>query len=302
MYVSLTRAETHLVVSGAFGKNNRALGEGKQADTLMLLMTRSLALDISNPEYKEGLLSVERISSISEVSLYQVSRESEQSFLERLASVRTWYEKALPAFDLRPNRYAVTELVANEEQPLPSDLPLFASDALLRDLEQDLSASFGTFVHSLCEQMVLKQDIGEARSLMPQELIQALGETGAGDCDRGCRLSCFSFFSRVGGINHEVEPYPVSAEVGFFSTLQHEAGLWRLKDRLTCWSIAAITIWSLTSRRSHTDAEVHRFQVETYMTAVRRIYQRPTKGCIVYLRDVDSIEVWEGENDDTNTL
>jgi len=302
LYVALTRAETHLVVSGAFGKNNRALGEGKQADTLMLLMTRSLALDISNPEYKEGLLSVERISSISEGSLYQGSSELEQSFLERLASVRTWYEKALPAFDLRPNRYAVTALVAHEEQPLPSDLPLFASDALLRDLEQDLSASFGTFVHSLCEQMVLKQDIGEARSLMPQELIQALGEREQAIVTEDA-VSLASAFFQSRWYHHEVEPYPVSAEVGFFSTLQHEGRTVAVEgsiDLLVDRGDHYLVIDFKTDRTR--DAEVHRFQVETYMTAVRRIYQRPTKGCIVYLRDVDSIEVWEGENDDTNTL
>ena len=42
--------------------------------------------------------------------------------------------------------------------------------------------------------------------------------------------------------------------------------------------------------------EVHRFQVATYMQATKRMYQRPVRGCVIYLRDPDQVLVWEGEN------
>ncbi|NCC12155.1 MAG: hypothetical protein EOM32_02160 [Spirochaetia bacterium] len=302
LYVALTRAETHLVVSGAFGKNNRALGEGKPADTLMLLMTRSLGLDISNPEHEEGLLSVQRIESISEGSLYQGSGESEQAFLQRLDSVRGWYETPLPAFDLRPNRYAVTALAAHEEQTLPPNLPQFPSDALLKSPEGDLSAAFGTFVHALCEQMVLNHALDDVRTFMPAELSSALGEREqAVVAEDGLALASAFFHSEW--YHREVEPYAVSSEVGFFSTLQHEGEEVVVEgsiDLLVDRGDHYLVIDFKTDRAR--DAEVHRFQVETYMMAVRRIYQRPAKGCIVYLRDVDAIDVWEGEHDDTDTL
>lgn len=302
LYVALTRAETHLVVSGTFGKNNRALGEGKPADTLLLLMTRSLGLDISNPEFQDGLLTVGRIASISEGSLYQGEGESEQAFLKRLEAVQRWYETASPALEQKPLRYAVTSLVSHEEHSVAADLPLFASDELLMSLEQDLTASFGTFVHALCEQMVLKQELGDVRSCMPSELVKALGERELSIMiEDGLTLA--AAFIKSGWYQSEVEPYPVAAEVGFFSTTEHEGRKVVVEgsiDLLVDRPDHLLVIDFKTDRRR--DAEVHRFQVETYMRAVKRIYQRPVKGCIVYLRDVETIEVWEGVDDDADTL
>lgn len=302
LYVALTRAETHLVVSGTFGKNNRALGEGKQADTLLLLMTRSLGLDIDDPEYKNGLLSVGNIASISEGSLYQGDGESEQAFLTRLGAVQWWYETASPALDQKPIRYAVTALAEHEEQLFPADLPLVPSDELLRSLEQDLTAPFGTLVHALCEQMVLKQDIGNIRSYVPSELTKALSEREMTIMVEDA-LSLATAFIKSGWYHREVEPYPVAAEVGFFSTLVHEGRKVVVEgsiDLLVDRGDYVLVIDFKTDRKR--DAEVHRFQVETYMRAVRRIYQRPVKGCIVYLRDVETIEVWEGVDDAADTF
>jgi ATP-dependent exoDNAse (exonuclease V) beta subunit len=302
LYVALTRAETHLVVSGTFGKNNRALGEGKPADTLLLLMTRSLGLDISKAEFQEGLLTVGRIASISEGSLYQGEGESEQAFLKRLAAVQWWYETASPALEQKPIRYAVTSLVSHEEHSVAADLPLFASDELLMSLEQDLTAAFGTFVHALCEQMVLKQDLGDVRTCMPSELVKALGERELSIiAEDGLALA--AAFIKSAWYQSEVEPYPVASEVGFFSTTEHEGRNVVVEgsiDLLVDRPDHLLVIDFKTDRRR--DAEVHRFQVETYMRAVKRIYQRPVKGCIVYLRDVETIEVWEGVDDDADTL
>ncbi len=302
LYVALTRAETHLVVSGTFGKNNRALGEGKPADTLLLLMTRSLGLDISKAEFQEGLLTVGRIASISEGSLYQGEGESEQAFLKRLAAVQWWYETASPALEQKPIRYAVTSLVSHEEHSVAADLPLFASDELLMSLEQDLTAAFGTFVHALCEQMVLKQDLGDVRTCMPSELVKALGERELSImAEDGLALA--AAFIKSAWYQSEVEPYPVASEVGFFSTTEHEGRKVVVEgsiDLLVDRPDHLLVIDFKTDRRR--DAEVHRFQVETYMRAVKRIYQRPVKGCIVYLRDVETIEVWEGVDDDADTL
>jgi ATP-dependent exoDNAse (exonuclease V) beta subunit len=84
--------------------------------------------------------------------------------------------------------------------------------------------------------------------------------------------------------------------VGFFSVVEHEGRE----------VVAEGSIDLLVKRDDHylvvdfktdrfRDEEVHRFQVETYMQAMRRIHQCPVKGCVVYLRDVQDIVIWEEE-------
>ncbi len=77
LYVAMTRAESHLILSGAFSKNNRGgLDPSKKADTLLqMLVGGSLPLDIDNPVYDEGILKVRPIESIPEHYLYSGGRE-----------------------------------------------------------------------------------------------------------------------------------------------------------------------------------------------------------------------------------
>ena len=84
--------------------------------------------------------------------------------------------------------------------------------------------------------------------------------------------------------------------MGFFSLVEHEGRAVAAEgsvDLLVKREDHYLVVDFKTDR--FRDEEVHRFQVETYMQAMRRIHQCPVKGCVVYLRDVQDIVVWEEE-------
>jgi ATP-dependent exoDNAse (exonuclease V) beta subunit len=288
LYVALTRAETHLVVSGCFSRNNRSLADDGRASTLLLMLCQALGIDIDDPACEQGIVTVKRIAPIAESFLYDQGGEDEGAFARRIETAGTWYAQQNEPYDLRPIRYAVTSL----HEPIFSEtakaLPVLPSDALLGEA---LAADFGTFVHALCEALVQHDKAVDPEELLPPSLSGSMHKQVIADA----QMLCDAFFSSS-WYKKEVEPYSVSSEVGFFSVVEHEGRE----------VVAEGSIDLLVKRDDHylvvdfktdrfRDEEVHRFQVETYMQAMRRIHQCPVKGCVVYLRDVQDIVIWEEE-------
>ena len=288
LYVALTRAETHLVVSGCFSRNNRSLADDGRASTLLLMLCQALGIDIDDPACEQGIVTVKRIAPIAESFLYDQGGEDEGAFARRIETAGTWYAQQNEPYDLRPIRYAVTSL----HEPIFSEtakaLPVLPSDALLGEA---LAADFGTFVHALCEALVQHDKAVNPEALLPPSLSGSMHKQVIADA----QMLCDAFFSSS-WYKKEVEPYSVSSEVGFFSVVEHEGRE----------VVAEGSIDLLVKRDDHylvvdfktdrfRDEEVHRFQVETYMQAMRRIHQCPVKGCVVYLRDVQDIVIWEEE-------
>lgn len=295
LYVALTRAETHLVVSGCFSKNNRSLSDDGRASNLLLMLTESLGIDIDEPSMERGLLSVRPISAIPQSLLYDQGGEDEQAFVQRMQSAEPWYATSASPYDVRPIRYAVTALHAPVFSNAAKALPLLASDSLL---SENQVADFGTFVHALCEARVQHPEFSDFLSLLPA----SLRGSGHKQILEDALILCNGFFSSNWYIT-EVKPYPVFSEVGFFSLVEHEGRA----------VVAEGSVDLLVKRGDHylvidfktdrfRDEEVHRFQVQTYMQAIGRIHQCPVKGCVVYLRDVEDIVVWEAEYDDADTV
>lgn len=288
LYVALTRAETHLVVSGCFSRNNRSLADDGRASTLLLMLCQALGIDIDDPACEQGIVTVKRIAPIAESFLYDQGGEDEGAFARRIETAGTWYAQQNEPYDLRPIRYAVTSL----HEPIFSEtakaLPVLPSDALLGEA---LAADFGTFVHALCEALVQHDKAVNPEALLPPSLSGSMHKQVIADA----QMLCDAFFSSS-WYKKEVEPYSVSSEVGFFSVVEHEGRE----------VVAEGSIDLLVKRDDHylvvdfktdrfRDEEVHRFQVETYMQAMRRIHQCPVKGCVVYLRDVQDIVILEEE-------
>lgn len=287
LYVALTRARTHVVFSGCFTRQNRTPAEDGGASTLLLMLTQALGVDCDAPFLQQGIVTVQAIPSIPESLLYDQLEEPEQAFRERIESASSWYDVKQRPYELRPIRYAVTALhemvYAQEAKALPS----LACDSFL---EESLAADFGTFVHRLCEQRVLGREVDPA-ALLPPSLEGAAAKQVIADA-----LSLCDGFVASPWYKREVEPYPVSCEVGFFSLVEHEGRAVAAEgsvDLLVKQEDHYLVVDFKTDR--FRDEAVYRFQVETYMQAMARIYQCPVKGCVVYLRDVRDIVVWEGE-------
>lgn len=290
LYVALTRAQTHVVVSGCFSKTNRSLAEDGRSSTLLLMLAQSLGIDIDAPALEQGIVTVRSIAGIAESLLYDQKKEDEQAFEQRIDAAASFYAPREEAYEMRPIRYAVTALHAPLFSETAKALPSLASDALFSEAQV---ADFGTFVHALCEQMVLQPSQAiDALAMLPPSLVGVNQQQVIADALFLCHAFVGSSWYRT-----EVQPYPVSCEVGFFSLMEHEGRA----------VVVEGSVDLLIKRKDHylvvdfktdrfRDEEVHRFQLQTYMQAMARIHQCPVKGCVVYLRDVQNIVVWEGEN------
>jgi ATP-dependent exoDNAse (exonuclease V) beta subunit len=296
LYVAMTRAETHLILSGAFTKNNRGLDPSKKADTLLQMLVESLPLDRDNPVYDEGILKVRPIENIPEHYLYSGEREDSSQVIARLQIAERWYEQATSAYEGHPIRVATTKLHPLVHGGEGEDLPRYPSDMILDGYAEEQVTGFGTFVHGLCEQMVLGKEVEKLSSLMPDSLTRVLKAQELAALQEDALALCRGFLESE-WYEKEVKPYPVECEVGFFSAVEQEGKTLVAEgaiDLLVKQNDTYLVIDFKTDRRR--DELLHRFQVETYMQAIERIHQCPVRGCVIYLRDPSLVLVWEGES------
>lgn len=284
LYVALTRAETHVVISGSFTSGNRNVS-GENPDNNLLLMTcKALDIDIDDPAFEQGMLSSRPIAEIPEHSLYSTASTIDDVTMRRAGS---WYAQAQQEIDLKPLRYAVTSLYSDEENAVGEALPLLPSDDILDRLKEEspsAPADFGTFVHALCEAMILGKNIDDALTFMPQKLYHVLQAKERESLLRDGLSLCHSFLAS--DLYQEyVKEKSVACEVQFFSSLPYEG-----RDVVVEGSIDLLveTEEELLIIDFKTDRyrlpHRHEAQLSLYMQAVERIYNKSVRGCIAYLR------------------
>jgi ATP-dependent exoDNAse (exonuclease V) beta subunit len=167
---------------------------------------------------------------------------------------------------------------------------------ILDGYAEEQVTGFGTFVHGLCEQMVLGKEVEKLSSLMPDSLTRVLKAQELAALQEDALALCRGFLESE-WYEKEVKPYPVECEVGFFSAVEQEGKTLVAEgaiDLLVKQNDTYLVIDFKTDRRR--DELLHRFQVETYMQAIERIHQCPVRGCVIYLRDPSLVLVWEGES------
>ncbi len=296
LYVALTRAETHLVISGYFTKTNRNTTGGKPDSNHLLMCCHALGIDIQDPYLQQGMVSSYAIEDVAEHSLY--SRISSDENRNMVAAAR-WYGAPAREADLRPLRYAVTSLYAEEhredEFSTGTPLPLLASDGLLEEVKQEtfsVSADFGTFVHGLCEAMILKQPIEDGLAHMPKRLYLLLTAKQRKVLLADALLLCNNFL-QSDIYKENVEAHTPRCEVKFFSSVVYEGRDVVVEgsiDLLVETDDEMLVIDFKTDR--YRMPERHRSQLDLYMQAIARIYDKPVRSCVTYLRSCGSEEWW----------
>ncbi|HPY44473.1 MAG TPA: UvrD-helicase domain-containing protein [Sphaerochaeta sp.] len=286
LYVALTRAETHLIISGYFHRNNRNF-KGKLSSFLQHLCK---ALGIENPEdpsLEHGKVRLELIEDVPSDVFY---RDLEADV--PIEELKPWYESVDAPYQAEALRYAVTALAPEVERTFVKELPAIASDVFLG--EKECSALFGTFVHRLIEAHLKKEDLSDPLFYMEDSFKELLTtrETEAVLSD-ALLLSDNFIHSRL--CVDEVLDHPFKSEMSFFSRLQHEGRTVVAEgviDLLVDRGDEILVIDFKSDR--FVDEEVHRFQIETYIDAARRLYKKKTSGLIVYLRDIARSIRYEG--------
>ncbi len=290
LYVALTRAETHLVISGYFTKTNRNL-TGKSPDNNHLLMCcNTLGIDIQDPSLQDGMLRSYEIGDIAEHSLYSGIVSDENL---HMGGAARWYGDPAKEADVRPLRYAATSLYEQEHRE-GALLPSYASDDILAEIEQpsfSVTAEFGTFVHALLEAMLLKQQIEDESALMSLRLYHLLSVKQRKVLVSDAHALCNNFLQ--GDIYRGyVKGNTPRCEVKFFSSVEHEGRVVVAEgsiDLLLEVEDKVLIIDFKTDRYRAPDR--HKAQLDLYMQAAQRIYDKPVQGCVTYLRSPGG-EVW----------
>ena len=284
-YVAVTRAETHLVISGSFNKQNRKIDGARS--TFLLLLCQALGIDPNEPNLSDCRVNFELIEDVPTEAL--LSKSSKTINIAELAS---WYEGASLPYKAQSIRFGVTTLAPKSEFASTRALPLLASDSYL--LEEEYTAHFGTFVHRLIEAHLKGEDLSDPLTYMENSFKEVLPKAQLETIVADAKTLTQHFIDSP-LCQEEVLPYPFEVELGFFSRLEHEGKrvvaegaidlLVDQKDRLL--------VIDFKSDR-FVDEETHRFQIETYIDAAERLYKKPAKGLIAYLRDLSQSIHYEG--------
>ncbi len=299
LYVAMTRAESHLIVSGCHNKQNRS-SEDVLLNMVLRIVSPQLLQDEGeaepNPEFSG--VRVEIIPPVSEEQLLQRSGPIRRA--DPMGTAAGYAAAQTIGWAAGRTSFSATELSSflwnrlQEPTPegglfpaapsVPEVLPSIAADALLEDRE--LEAPFGTLVHAIIELMlagvaepteadlaprvarslerrVLRQLIGEARALGSEFLESSLGRRALAAATKHSERS---FLYRPDG-EHEIR--------GSF-------------DLLFADGEGACVVDFKTDRELQPEA--HAAQLHAYRLAATELLGKPVRSYLFYLRGG---RVWE---------
>ncbi|WP_320129503.1 UvrD-helicase domain-containing protein [uncultured Sphaerochaeta sp.] len=305
LYVAFTRAETHLVMSGCFNRSNRNTGKEEGANNLLLMVCNSLGVDIDTLESPDRFVAVRKIEDLPERNLYGKRNDDSLFDTELFVQRKSWYENPLGSIDLTPLRYGVTAILGahvglEEEQnrlsALPSDL-LFKRIVDKEDKEHLLkapyspAADFGTLTHILCEKRLLKEKIKDPLLLIPPSLAKRLDAREKKQVVADALLLCENFLESD-LYRQYVLGKTYTCEVKFFCAVDYEGREVVVEgsiDLLVETEQEMLVIDFKTDQ--YRNPEVHERQIRMYLQAVERIYGKPARGCVTFLRTCTE-EIW----------
>lgn len=181
LYVALTRAQNHLILSGYANQKN--LGEKMVGKNFLAHLAYTTPV-LDNPATCGSYCSVESIEDAPKRVLH--ATVSHKQIHNRLTAMSLAYQNPHAPREYPKSSYAVTQLA--HETPDYSAfyamqgeaLPAIAADSIL--IERGLTAVFGTWVHSLLERAIndageysvdMQMSMRDALLVMPKEISRA---------------------------------------------------------------------------------------------------------------------------------
>jgi len=306
LYVALTRAKTHLVLSGCENAKNM---------TEKAVEKNFLALFLSNTRLLEDTATCGHLWSVHSIedAPIEVLRASvpRKRIRNRLAAMLPLYADPAPPRIVSSDSVSVTSLVSEisdgtTEGLHPKRLPEIPADPLIA--EQELASSFGTWVHALIERALPSatgQQSGctlsseDARLTMPKEFTRAdLSGRDLETLEQSTRLLARNFFESA--LFHQLlleRPVSIESEIRF--SLREEQVDDMGKPLLVNGSIDLLIRYETCVKivDFKTDAfrleQEHEMQLSWYREAAKRLYGLPVWSTVCYLRSVGS-ERWVG--------
>ncbi|HKM06802.1 MAG TPA: PD-(D/E)XK nuclease family protein, partial [Sphaerochaeta sp.] len=155
-----------------------------------------------------------------------------------------------------------------------------------------VTADFGTFVHGLCEAMVLNELIEDEFALMPKRLYLLLTAKKRKVLASDALLLCYNFL-HSDLYKKYVKGYTPRCEVKFYSSVLHEGRVVVVEGSIDLLVETRDEMFIIDFKTDRYRApERHRAQLELYIEAIERIYKKPVRGCVTYLRSCGNEEWW----------
>ncbi len=296
LYVALTRAKTHLIMSASIQTTieNEVL-DNKNNSLLTMIYNASL-------DENGQILPFLDIKDIEIVSIYENYVKVEEKpiadrkqFLEN----QKYYNECEELYDTRAKNIAVTKLFNHADNYNFEEGQALANskvDTLLQELSEtndNVYTDFGTLCHKYVQNLIMGEPIksltdesvlskGSSLSKLKESQINLI-ETVANEYAKNFINS--QFYEKY------VKDNNCKCEVGFFSKVEVENG----KSLVVEGSIDLLIktenndyiVVDFKTDKFRNPA-IHKNQIETYITAVKRINPNScVKGCVVYLRSVD---------------
>ena len=287
-YVAATRAEQHLVFSGAPKETEIAedkLNRGSSGATSLMQMFACATGMHADKESLElfdipSWVELRTFERIREEDTYSTSR-MDRSNIEKF---RPWYESAKQDnFDWSEKSIAVTSLGEQDhENRRGKILKSLDSDAFIQ--EKSLQTEFGTYVHALIEDEInksqtkleLPQDLTESQALQFIKDARVLGDAFINS----------SLYKELSEGNCKL--YPERS----FRLYDSERNV-LLKGTIDLLAESDKKVMIIDFKTAIVrDEEEHEIQLETYSKAVFSLYpDREVSSAVFYLRDPDNVLV-----------
>lgn len=292
MYVAFTRAETHLIISGAFNKTNISAEDDEHRNTMALQFLNASGLFFYKDDEEINLIGKEDknnpidIIKINAFSLSDINKRS-SNFSSLTYDI---YKTIYNPLEFKNNLLGVTEYI----KPFNfvgkmKQLQTFPSDQVLKFIETENYSpysEFGTFVHSLVESFIRGEEkkniyeiLGESSTLLESLNVDQIAILESDGEKMANNFMTSDFHKNI------VENSQTKIEVGFFSKIEDKV-LEGFIDLLVKKNDKYYVVDFKTDSLLFT--EKHKQQVEIYVDAIKKIYKTENvEGYLFYLRSKD---------------
>lgn len=296
LYVALTRAQIHLIMSATIKTSieNEVLNNDNKS---LLTMIYNASIDDNmniNP-----LLEIKDIETVSAYENYV--RVENKPIVKRAQykNNQKYYLKSYPQYNTKQKNVGVTTFFEHKDDGnFEKGAPLSSSnvDELLNKLSEDnedVFTDFGRLCHLYTQFLILGEPIlnlDNEKVLSKGSSLSKLSKTQISLIENEAIRFAKEFIDS-NFYNTKVKNNECRCEVGFFSKVEQDNGevlvFEGFIDLLVKDEIGDYLVVDFKTDKVK-NPNIHKKQIETYTTAVKRLNPNSSvAGCIVYLRDKD---------------
>ncbi len=277
LYVGLTRAEKHLVLTGSY-KLSKA---GSIGDSFLNMYLEGVGYDFGSKTTKLGNIKVEEITPRTDFSY----KRSANAALETLAEKYSCADES--AFGVKRNRISVTSL---KEETFKEGRKLASTeaDSLIASYGSD---AFGTLCHLILEKRMKNESVDVSLCTISENKEE-------NELLFSAALSLSDNFFGSSLFRDKVDNKKTQCEVRFYSYDNDDAALEGVVDLFVLGDEYNLVIDYKSDSVKRVDE--HKSQVVTYVRVMEEIFKKKCYGTLFYLREGSEEPLWDSEGSIVN--